>query len=297
MKDFKDDKNDIDGEPASKRTCLGLDDSDQTHRNPIPLGLQWTQNSCAYDASFVILYSLYSGNHGKWSTHFQSFQNSTLNKILEEFQMLLQNEKTFEQALDHIREALEVEDYIYFCFGCFTSLPTLWEHILKTPQAVRKTYQQCENGHRFCTHYFNTGIYSLGVNPNGFTALSQCFMREPELSPRSCRQCSKSLIIYHEFVSAKLLLALEFSGFQLQINNHVLVKIDNVEHNYSLAGIVYYGSDHFTARIILQDGQIWFHDGITTGQTTIYDGSLALNCPDLSTCRGKHASIVLYSLD
>ena len=122
-------------------------------------------------------------------------------------------------------------------------------------------------------------------------------MHEPELSPQSCRQCSKSLFIYHEFVSAKPLLALEFSGFQLQINDHVLVKIDNVEHNYSLAGIVYYGSDHFTAQIILQDSQIWFHDGITTGQTTIYDSSLALNCPDLFTCRGKHASMVLYFLD
>ena len=45
-----------------------------------------------------------------------------------------------------------------------------------------------------------------------------------------------------------------FSGHEIQIDNQVLVKIDNVEHSYSLAVIVYYGSDHFTAQIILQDG-------------------------------------------
>jgi len=64
-----------------------------------------------------------------------------------------------------------------------------------------------------------------------------------------------------------------------------------------VVGIVYYGSDHFTAHIILEDGQMWFHDGITSGQTTIYDRSLILNCPELYTCRGKQASLVLYSLD
>jgi len=49
------------------------------------------------------------------------------------------------------------------------------------------------------------------------------------------------------------------------------------------------GSDHFTAQIILEDGQIWFHDGITTGHNTIYDRSLILNYPELDTCReNKH---------
>jgi len=77
--------------------------------------------------------------------------------------------------------------------------------------------------------------------------MSQCFMPEPELSPQICRQCSEKLFIYQEFVSVKPLLALEFSGHEIQIDNQILVKIDNVEHSYSLAGIVYYGSDHFTA--------------------------------------------------
>ena len=61
-KNFKHNKGDVDGEPVNKKTCLGLDNSPQLHRDLVPLGVQWMQNSCAYDASFVILYSLYSGD-------------------------------------------------------------------------------------------------------------------------------------------------------------------------------------------------------------------------------------------
>jgi len=297
VKDFKHDKNDINSEPANKKKCVGLDDGAQLHRDLVPLGLQWWNNSCAYDASFVILYSLYSRDQEKWKTHFESFQNNALNAILAEFQLLQQNQKTFEQVRDHIRRALEVDNPNYFRFGGFTSLLVLWDHILRTPQTVEITYTQCENRHRIHTHDGHSGAYSIGTNPNRFTTMSQCFMGEPELAPRNCRRCSENMFIYHEWVSAKPLLVLEFAGHEIQIDKNTIVKINNVEYSYSLSGIIYYGSDHFTSRIILEDGQIWFHDGITTGQTTIYDGSIVLNCPELYTCRGKRASIALYSLN
>jgi hypothetical protein len=87
-KDFKHNEGDIDGEPVNKKSCLGLDNRPQLHRNLVPLGIQWMQNSCAYDASFVILYSLYSRDEHKWTTHFQSFKNNALNNIQQKFQLL-----------------------------------------------------------------------------------------------------------------------------------------------------------------------------------------------------------------
>ena len=53
-----------------------------------------------------------------------------------------------------------------------------------------------------------------------------------------------------------------------------------------LAGVVYYGQHHFTAQIILSDGQVWFYDGIDTGRNLIYNGSVNSNPPSLSHCRG-----------
>jgi hypothetical protein len=240
---------------------------------------------------------LFSRDEIKWTRYFQSYQNDALNNILEEFQKLLQNEKSFDQVRDHIREALQAEDYNSFRVGRFANILTLWNHILNTPQAVQKVYQQCKNGHIRNKQFNNSGASSIGINPNGYTIMSQCFMPEPELSPRICRQCSENLFIHHELVSAKPLLALEFAEHEIQIENQILVKIENLDYNYKLIGIIYFGSEHFTARIILEDGQIWFHDGITTSHNTIYDGSLTLNRPELYTCRGKRASLVLYSLD
>ena len=102
-KDFKHNEGSTDKEPANKKPCSGLDNNPQLHRTLVPLGLQWMQNSCAYDASFVILYSLYNRNIPIWTTHLQNFRNSALNNILDGFQMLQQNQKTFEQVWDHIR--------------------------------------------------------------------------------------------------------------------------------------------------------------------------------------------------
>ncbi|KAF8578584.1 hypothetical protein K439DRAFT_1361844 [Ramaria rubella] len=40
----------------------------------------------------------------------------------------------------------------------------------------------------------------------------------------------------------------------------------------NLIGIIYFGSDHCTTRIIDHQGQVWFHDGIATGRTCVYEG-------------------------
>ena len=308
MKDFKcnDDEpasdSDHDGESSSKKARLHLNSHGtarlEAHRTLVPLGLIWMQNSCTYDASFVILYSLYCRNISRWTTRLESFQNDALNNILDGFQMVQQGQRSFEQVRDHIRRSLQSEEPNYFRFGGFTSLMTLWDHILRVPHVVRKTYYQCENEHRDRVRCEYSAACGIGVNPNHCMSLSQWMFPQPELSPRSCSSCAEELFIYNEFVSAQPLLALEFSGHRLKIDNQISIRIENTrEHIYNLVGIIYYGDDHFTARIILEDEQIWFHDGITTRQTMQYDGSLTLNCPELYTCRGKRASLALYALN
>ena len=115
-----------------------------------------------------------------------------------------------------------------------------------------------------------------------YTSLSQWMSPQPENSPWCCPYCTEELTFYQKFMSAPPLVALEFAGHPIEIDNQISIKIENLEYSYNLVGIVYYGSEHFTARIILEDGQIWFHDGVTTMQTSQYDGSLALNCSELS---------------
>jgi hypothetical protein len=41
-----------------------------------------------------------------------------------------------------------------------------------------------------------------------------------------------------------------------------------------LRGLVYHSDYHFTCQIIVQSENIWFHDGMTTGQAAIKEGEV-----------------------
>ena len=51
---------------------------------------------------------------------------------------------------------------------------------------------------------------------------------------------------------------------------------------------------HFVARIIRQDGQVWYHDGITTRRNLIYEGIISSGQIDLSSTPSKDAHTGIY---
>ena len=62
-----------------------------------------------------------------------------------------------------------------------------------------------------------------------------------------------------------------------------------------LKGLVYHGGYHFTCRIIDDSDNIWFHDGISTGRTSINDGKFGtVSQPNLKVCRNKQLCLVIY---
>ncbi|KAI0092920.1 hypothetical protein BDY19DRAFT_883196 [Irpex rosettiformis] len=67
---------------------------------------------------------------------------------------------------------------------------------------------------------------------------------------------------------------------------------------YKLIGIIYYGSMHFTSRIIDSSGSIWYHDGIETASTCIYEGNIVnMNPKDLTSTKHAHQySTIIYAL-
>jgi hypothetical protein len=63
-----------------------------------------------------------------------------------------------------------------------------------------------------------------------------------------------------------------------------------------LRGIVYHGDSHFTSRIISPEGNIWFHDGMTTGGTCETDGHLeTTKDKQLRNCQSKKLVLVVYA--
>jgi hypothetical protein len=54
---------------------------------------------------------------------------------------------------------------------------------------------------------------------------------------------------------------------------------------YALRSVIYIGNNHLTTRIIKENGDIWFHDGIETGRTMIAEGNIHSQGPwFLNTC-------------
>ncbi|KAI0788943.1 hypothetical protein BC629DRAFT_1273008, partial [Irpex lacteus] len=65
---------------------------------------------------------------------------------------------------------------------------------------------------------------------------------------------------------------------------------------YKLIGIIYYGNNHFTSRIISNSGDIWYHDGIETQSQCQYEGNIATCNPDIfyTTKHNRKYSVILY---
>ena len=65
---------------------------------------------------------------------------------------------------------------------------------------------------------------------------------------------------------------------------------------YQLCGIIYKAGFHFTCRSILQNGQVWFNDGMKQGRKSKLDGTISeLQSDELLKTRGGIACVVLYS--
>ncbi|KAI0346344.1 hypothetical protein BDW22DRAFT_1324131 [Trametopsis cervina] len=67
---------------------------------------------------------------------------------------------------------------------------------------------------------------------------------------------------------------------------------------YKLQGMIYFGSFHFTARIVDEKGDVWYHDGVQTGRDCNFEGNM--NDIDVNSLlqakNGRKCSTVLYTL-
>ncbi|KAF8220714.1 hypothetical protein L208DRAFT_1071954, partial [Tricholoma matsutake] len=48
----------------------------------------------------------------------------------------------------------------------------------------------------------------------------------------------------------------------------------SVRRKYHLRGLIYYAAEHFTACFIARSGMVWYHDGLLTGRSLVYEGTV-----------------------
>jgi hypothetical protein len=112
-----------------------------------------------------------------------------------------------------------------------------------------------------------------------------------------CPVCHVHLVRHLKFVYSSPMLAFDVANNVSAIDHMLDIPVEGQISQYQLRGVIYHATNHFTARIVTSAGHVWFHDGIATGPSMEYDGSVS-TAGDLTTCRGVNvkACVALYVL-
>jgi len=259
---------------SKKRHIGGAPDPglEETHY-PVPVGMKWSQNSCAYDSIFSILFSIWCNDKRAWNVSFTSLGNRFLVLLVDHFVKYDRKEIGLEHARDVVRREL-AEFSSNLAFGSYTSLERVFDAIFSTDQAVYTTNFSCASSH---THrYSQNHIVCFNNVHNEAGSTAQWMQLNAEEGTNLCQTCSQPVTIQKTFNNLPPLIALEFSGADMTIDDVVRIKYNEDACTYRLAGVVYYRQteQHFVSKIITRDNQTWFYDGLALGSEMLYSSSL-----------------------
>jgi hypothetical protein len=284
-------ENNSDG-PSKKQKITTYDEDDA------PPGSQWDGNnySCAYDALFTILFNIWVSKPKKWKRIFKD-SNQYLYTLHNGFQKYMRGVGTLEVARDDVRTLLNDSDPILFPSGhngCSVSaLATqMFYPVFKVPQL----HIQCSH----CNHTIIINSNRVGrlmhVAHNATGSISQILEKHMcHQSQQVCSNCNAPLETTIHFSDTHKIYAVDVTDRNVTLSRTVKIQGLTRATTLHLRGLVYYGDYHFTCRIIDDSGNIWFHDGMTTGRIAIKEGGFgSISQPNLKQCRNKQLCLVIY---
>jgi hypothetical protein len=110
----------------------------------------------------------------------------------------------------------------------------------------------------------------------------------------SCPECMCKTRTTILFDVAPIMMIIECTGSDIRLSSNIDLNIINGLSSLQLRGVIYLGNYHFTSCIISTDGETWFHDGITTGQSCDWYENINLQSEqNLSTCKGKKSVLAI----
>ena len=103
-----------------------------------PRGLQWSNNSCAFDAVLSILYNLWQDNATERSVQIKDINDVYLGQIVDGFSQtgLRDPAYTLEEVRDFMRRSLQRTDPATFPWGGYTGIQYILDYLLETGHSV-----------------------------------------------------------------------------------------------------------------------------------------------------------------
>ena len=260
-----------------------------------PIGMRWSQNSCAYDSIFTPIYVLWCAYGDDWTEEIERTGSTAAVQLFEGFIRFEEGQGSLEDARDKVRWTL-ARTQRECAYGNYTSIDSVCSAWFKTNEVVFERFYQCPNEH-YIHHSNDYDAYLSGTV--WYASISQWISSDTAQTSALCQICSCSVDIRLKFCSCPPLLAFQLSEPTIFIDRNLSVRVENQVQRYVLAAVVYYAHDHFTSQLITRDGRVWFYDGMAVARqntpTLEHVGSINDMSFDMQSCRGGSPSMALYA--
>ena len=246
-----------------------------TIQTNVPVGTQWHNNSCAYDAVITILFNIWRDDPETMTDDWHEFHCDMLDSLSQAFHRhdsmqvvrsapsSVSRQFTLEQIRDFFRRRL-ARISPEFTFGRYASVHCIFEHFLQTNDPVIVADIACPNGHlvdrnRLTTRNAEIILFGrLGLGLQGYLDDFAVPLHS------KCPTCDTNLLRKSTFVQAPPLLVFDLSNnFDCQSLDQVLkIACQGSQISYDLRGVIYFDNQHFTEHVITNTGLVWYHNGM-----------------------------------
>ncbi|KAK7032059.1 hypothetical protein VNI00_013428 [Paramarasmius palmivorus] len=260
----------------------------------------WSDNSCAYDSLFSILWPLWLENKNVWTLASQRAPTMSFMGTL--FTAVTQKTLEITRARDLYREHVVSQYPDLFTLGAFASIFDLVDVTLSVTVAQNR---QCTLCGSYIEDYYTTRANNIFSQHNDFVYSTQdlACRYAPSRLASQVNVCENCLLGAEELGELPFVVTFEVreggpNRSLPYINTHIYVPVGAAQQGYRLCGVIYYRDSHFVSRIIDSNRVAWFHDGLAPNLAQrskyVFNKNLNAGNLDLTKARGYKAMYALY---
>ncbi|KAJ3773255.1 hypothetical protein FB446DRAFT_642021 [Lentinula raphanica] len=260
----------------------------------IPVTTIWSDNSCAFDAVFPILYQSWIENV---SLLYDCY--SVLPSVIENFEKVQSNTMSMNEARDSYRLSLAMRNPRRFTFGSYCAVTEVLEDLLHTCTPFIKCSLWCEQNHRPRRQPASVRHCNIPEMRDVAPISTGQWLHDnsPVTWSNVCHVCNGIVIKEYDIQYAPPFIVFPCDALpNMQITENVSMRTQaEVSVTYLLKGIIYYSSirQHFISRIITAQGLVYQHDGMMNGGEPVLEYT-SLHGVDLNVCQAARLTSVIY---
>ncbi|KAH9855420.1 hypothetical protein C2E23DRAFT_723963 [Lenzites betulinus] len=296
-------KNSVDDGPEPRRDYSNKKSTNKksktAHAFP-PSGFVWDSQdySCAYDSVLTILLNVWT-DRKNCSLNQIAGLSPALDELYECFAQVHDGLVSQEQGRNRFRDYLyEASPTRFPRHGhALTAVSDILEKLVKRTDGYGYRVRRCVA----CTRVDIDGCHAHPYPDRMHlsTRVVNVVSGGPEGS-RGCKRCgNSSTTSTFIFDVVPPMLCIELypiaQALPFCIDRFLQMDVNGCTRTWSLRGLIYWGSDHFTSRYIDRSGDVWYNDGITTGSECILEQGE--NLINLACARDRSLTHAIFVLN